>query len=339
VSGTDSRASVSEGFFSRSESGTLDTNEVLKLASKSAEAAFSLWKREFNKNYGIAENRIRLVNFLHNLEKISQINLQYSSFSVGLNKFADLSQSEFLTLYTGPITVNEAPNWLHHKLALNSSKKSKNWGWTPLIKPVADQGQCISGWAFATIGALEAFAGIKRDEVGKFRFERYSEQQLIDCSISFGNQGCKGGSMANALNYTSQFGVMREEDYPFTETTNECQYESKKVDYKNQGYHIFSGDFALEQALDQNPVAVSIAGDSDVFRFYTSGILTSSDCGSTPNHGALVIGYDQDEKNGLQYWLVKNSWGTRWGEKGYIRIARTSGEGICSINSAIVSPY
>ncbi|CAM6000940.1 unnamed protein product, partial [Sphagnum balticum] len=92
-----------------------------------------------------------------------------------------------------------------------------------------------------------------------------------------------------------------------------------------------NSDSDLQKALNEVPIAVSVQADQDVFQFYTSGILDSDDCGTNVNHAALAVGYDVIDGKG--FWIIKNSWGESWGEKGYIRIARASGSGICGINT------
>jgi cathepsin S len=206
-----------------------------------------------------------------------------------------------------------------------------DWRTKNAVNLVIDQSKCGAGWAFASIGALEAFSSILRSYLPKF-----SEQQLVDCSGSYGNQGCKGGSLLRALKYTSENGVILDSNYKYTGSEDTCKYDIDKVNGKNRGLSTANGDSVLKEAVDKTPVAVSIAADQDVFRFYVSGILDSANCGVLPNHAGLAVGYGFI--NDLGYWIVKNSWGENWGEQGYLRIARASGAGICGINTDNVYP-
>jgi len=84
------------------------------------------------------------------------------------------------------------------------------------------------------------------------------------------------------------------------------------------------------------PIAVSIQADTMVFQSYTSGVLDSTACGTSLDHAVLAAGYGTE--NGMDYWLVKNSWGTSWGDQGYIKLAAVDGEGICGVQMAPVYP-
>jgi len=91
-------------------------------------------------------------------------------------------------------------------------------------------------------------------------------------------------------------------------------------------------------AVAQQPVSIAIEADKRVFQSYTSGVLDSTACGTNLDHGVLLVGYGTDEATGLDYWKVKNSWNTVWGDEGYIKIARVEGQGICGIQMAPVYP-
>ena len=103
----------------------------------------------------------------------------------------------------------------------------------------------------------------------------------------------------------------------------------------------------MKPAVAQQPIAISIDAGSWVFQAYTGGVLDSTSCGVSTNHAVAIVGYGTDEDSGLEYWLVRNSWGSGWGVDGYIKIAITEGDGICAINhkkirvtvSLLKSPY
>ncbi|CAM6000941.1 unnamed protein product, partial [Sphagnum balticum] len=202
------------------------------------------------------------------------------------------------------------------------ANQSIDWRWhnripvgiISVVNGVQDQGKCGAGWAFAAVGALDAFAELQQRS-GRFRF---SVQQIIDCS---GNvDGCTGGHIDKALEYTSKIGIEDTLTYPYTGIQGVCKSDSQKAHFRNGGYDFANSDHDLQKALNELPVAISVQADLDVFRFYTSGILDSDDCGTDVNHGALAVGYDVIGNKG--FWIVKNSWGKSWGENGYIRIAR-----------------
>jgi len=87
----------------------------------------------------------------------------------------------------------------------------------------------------------------------------------------------------------------------------------------------------MKAALETQPLAVSIEADRLVFQFYSTGVLDDSRCGTSLDHAVLVTGWGNDAATGLDYWMVKNSWNTTWGDQGYIKLAITDGKGICGV--------
>lgn len=289
--------------------------------SSLTEELFTERKRENNKSYTEVEHERRYIIFRENLQKIKEINSVKRNFTVDLNKFAELTTDEFTSLYLG---INRQPDQYFPpppKIKPVFGNDTVDWRAENAVTPVKDQGKCGASWAFAVIGALEGFAAIQRGELLVF-----SEQQLIDCSGDYGNRGCSGGSLENALKYTSEHGIMLDRDYQYTGTEGICKSDISKVNSKNQQYLTANTDSVLRMAVLKGPVAVSVEGDQDVFRFYTSGILDAVECGTYVNHGVLVVGYDVVDEMG--YWIVKNSWGSDWGDQGYLKIARQFGAGI-----------
>jgi len=216
-----------------------------------------------------------------------------------------------------------------------------DWTTKGAVTPVKDQGQCGSCWSFSTTGALEGAFAIKYGTLVSF-----SEQQLVDCD-TLGNggrdHGCNGGLMDNAFNWISKNnGLCTETDYPYvsgvTKTAGTCQKSCKNV----VGSDVLSSpvdvepasDVAMMGALALGPVSVAIEADERDFQLYKSGVF-SGKCGTNLDHGVLAVGYGTDSNGGGDYYKVKNSWSTTWGEKGYIRLGRgagfNGGKGQCGI--------
>lgn len=153
--------------------------------------------------------------------------------------------------------------------------------------------------------------------------------------------GCNGGDMALAMKYVSYNGLESETDYPYTGRDGNCKYDATKAKTKCKGpKNITPKDpNALMNAIIENPVSIAIEADTMVFQFYGGGVLKSTSCGTDLDHGVLLIGYGTE--NMVDYWLLKNSWGSGWGEKGYFKLLRDmtkKGPGICGVQLEPVQP-
>ena len=206
-----------------------------------------------------------------------------------------------------------------------------------MVTPIKNQGQCGSCWSFSATGAIEGIYA-KTNKLTNF-----SEQQLIDCSVLYGNLGCNGGLMDNAFEYATDHYMCSEENIPYEaktdKTLNECYNCNAVVELKGCVDVPTNNQTALKIAVSRQPVSVAIEADTILFDDYEGGIISSSSCGTTLDHGVLIIGYGSE--NGEDYWLLKNSWGTSWGEKGFFRIKRDDdeeGPGICGIASTASYP-
>jgi len=204
---------------------------------------------------------------------------------------------------------------------------------------VKDQGQCGSCWAFSSTGALEGAHYKASGELLSF-----SEQQLVDCSgLFYGNLGCNGGMQARAFRYLESHKAELESVYPYTSGTTKkkssCAYSSDSktaVEVKTYKNVTANSPSQMKAALAQQPLSVSIEADKRVFQTYKSGILDSTACGTKLDHAVLAVGYGSE--GGQEYWLVKNSWNTTWGDEGYVKLAIVDGDGICGVQMGPLYP-
>jgi len=224
---------------------------------------------------------------------------------------------------------------------------SVDWSADGAVTAVKNQGQCGSCWAFSTTGAVEGAWKLAGNPLISL-----SEQQIMDCSSAFGNQGCNGGLMDNAFQWIiNNSGVTSDAADPYVSgsgvdpihTCAKFPVAAKIRSYKDV---TVNSEAALMAAIALGPVSIAIEADQFCFQAYSSGVLTyaSCNCGSQLDHGVLAVGYGTDAKTGLDYWKVKNSWGTSWGEAGYIRLQRGVGTsqpksgGMCGLLTAASYP-
>jgi C1A family cysteine protease len=295
---------------------------------------FSLFEKKYNKDYQtIIELEERFQIFRENLRAIIIHNLDSErNFSMGINQFTDLTSDEFRDKYITGLAFKEQVGSYGCKVFSSNAEAapvSIDWRTKGAVTSVKDQGQCGSCWTFSSTGAIEgAWA------VSKGKLVDLSEQQLVDCATGFayGSHGCSGGQMEGAFKYVIEHGQCALSAYPYTAKDGTCN-SCTPVVYISSCFDVKPNDqISLKGAVAQQPVAIAIEADTRYFQSYSSGVLTSTSCGTNLDHGVLIAGYG--EENGQKYWLVKNSWGTTWGENGYVKIARsesTNDAGICGI--------
>jgi hypothetical protein len=289
---------------------------------------YNQWKVNYNISVSTAEDDYRYSVWTKNYAFYNASNAQGKSYTLGINGFTHLTQEEFAATYLGYKAPKTNTKRNTTSLPLKNLKTSVDW--TSKLNAIKNQQQCGSCWAFSAVGSVEAIWSIQNGVL-----KSLSEQQLVDCSDSYGNEGCNGGSMDAGFQYIiDSKGIALESEYPYTAADGTCQTGLSQNDAISSFTDVTANSAdALKAAIAQQPVSIAIEADQNVFQGYTSGILNDASCGTNLDHGVVAVGYD--DTGSTPYYIVRNSWGTAWGEAGYVRIfINGDGDGICGIQMA-----
>eukprot|EP00271_Cylindrocystis_brebissonii_P014717 TRINITY_DN36195_c0_g1_i1.p1 TRINITY_DN36195_c0_g1~~TRINITY_DN36195_c0_g1_i1.p1 ORF type:complete len:357 (-),score=83.92 TRINITY_DN36195_c0_g1_i1:1083-2153(-) len=290
---------------------------------------FSNYVSSFGKQYSTRlELFERFENYKASKKTVEESNSLSKSYTLEVNEFADWSWEEFKGKMLGA-SQNCSATKGNHVPSNRALPLKKDWREDGIVSAVKSQGSCGSCWTFSTTGALEA---AHAQATGKMVL--LSEQQLVDCAGGFNNFGCMGGLPSQAYEYIHYNGGIDTEDaYPYAGVDQKCQFKPKGVGATVKDVvNITEGD--EEQLKDAvafvRPVSIAYEVASD-FRLYAGGVYSSDLCRSgsdTVNHAVVAVGYNM-EGPGLPYYIVKNSWGTTWGEEGYFNIEM--GKNMCGL--------
>nr|AFK34042.1 unknown [Lotus japonicus] len=311
--------------------------QVLQVIGQTRHAAsFARFASKYGKRYdSVEEIQHRFRIFSENLELIKSTNKKRLSYKLGLNHFADLSWDEFRTQKLGAAQNCSATLIGNHKLTDAVLSAEKDWRKESIVSEVKDQAHCGSCWTFSTTGALEAaYAQAHGKNIS------LSEQQLVDCAGAFNNFGCNGGLPSQAFEYIKyNGGIALEKEYPYT-----AKDEASKFTAENVAVRVLDSVNITLGAEDELKHAVAFARPVSVafqvvdgFRLYKEGVYTSDTCGNTPmdvNHAVLAVGYGVE--NNVPYWIIKNSWGSTWGDHGYFKMEL--GKNMCGVATCASYP-
>jgi C1A family cysteine protease len=311
----------------------VNTGSTNFLRADPVAAAWKEWKKNNSRLYGSAEESKRLRVFRDNFNLIQAHNAKANeTYTLGINQFSDLTNKEFAALYTGAVVPKgyNASNASNLFVPNNTLKANDavDWRGQGRVRAIKNQGSCGSCWAFAAVSALEGLAKVKTGSLPDL-----AEQELVDCTRNLGNYGCSGGWSQNAFSYAASHGIGAQGSYPYTAKDGSCKQVAAAFKTKAYANIAPKNVNALKQAIAQNgPVVVYIEADKSSFQSYKSGVYNAADCfaGGQINHAVTAVGYTANA------WIVRNSWGTGWGDQGYILIsqdAAAGGNGICGILS------
>jgi len=285
------------------------------------ESAFESWMIVNEKQYeSDAEYLHRLAIYSVNVQKLQQLNDNSNGGALfTINDFADLTASEFASKYLGSVP-SSTPEYERDVLVLPGVAAPDTYSWNSKGKltAVKDQKQCGSCWAFSVTENIESVWMIAKD-LSPADMKPLAPQQIVDCDKRDG--GCNGGDTPSAYDYVISAGGMDTEDsYPYKAVNEACHFKQADVFAKISSFK-YATKTKNEEEMKEATATVaplSICVDAQPWQFYSSGVMTRSQCGTSLDHCVQIEGYDTSSST--PYWNVRNSWGPRWGEKGYIRL-------------------
>ncbi|MBA0862434.1 hypothetical protein Goshw_008488 [Gossypium schwendimanii] len=265
---------------------------------------YERWRSQHTVSRDLEEKQKRFNVFKENLKHIHKVNQMDKPYKLKLNKYADMTNHEFMSTRSSKVShyrmlhgPRQMTDFRHDKT--DNLPPSIDWRTKGAVTGIKDQGKC----------------------------------ELVDCDKE--NQGCEGGLMEQAFQFIKQSdGITTENYYPYRAKDESC--DSSKLNGPVviiDGYEMVpeKDEKALMKAVANQPVSIAIDAGGTDFQFYSEGVFIG-DCGTELNHGVAVVGYGAT-LDGTKYWMVKNSWGEDWGEKGYIRMKRDvdAEEGLCGL--------
>ncbi|TMW91599.1 hypothetical protein EJD97_014122 [Solanum chilense] len=297
------------------------------------------WIAHHDKIYNdLKEKEMRFKIFKENVERIETFNAgEDKGYKLGVNKFADLTNEEFRVLHTGykssshPKIMSSSKPKTHFRYGnMTDVPPIMDWRRKGAVTPIKDQMECGCCWAFSAVAAME---GLHQLKTGKLI--PLSEQELVDCDVEGEDLGCTGGLLDTAFQFIiKNKGLTTEANYPYQAADGVCNKKKSALSVaKITGYEDVpaNNEKALLQAVANQPVSVAIDGSSFDFQFYSSGVFSGS-CSTWLNHAVTAVGYGA-ASDGTKYWIIKNSWGSKWGENGYAHMKRDIDDkkGLCGL--------
>jgi cathepsin F len=310
------------------------------LSDEEVKDLFTMFTRKYEVMLGSEEEfQTRFAIFKDNVEKARVYNQLTNSNTYGVTKFSHLTEDEFANRYLSKKIMSRAD--IPYTKSVDNYPVRANlptafdWREKGAVTPPKNQGACGSCWAFSTTGNVEGQHFLKTGNLVSL-----SEQQLVDCDKNCDKQGdcdagCNGGLMWNAFQYIiDNKGISSEQAYPYEARDNKCRFQPQTVVANISSWEMLpQNETELAQWLvDHGPVSIGI--NAAWMQMYVGGISDPLICDPKHlNHGVLLVGFGWGKSllgKEEPYWIIKNSWGSGWGEKGFMRIVRNKGK--CGLN-------
>jgi len=298
---------------------TESTSESRMLTVSPVDAAWNTWKQTHGKLYGTTSDEIyRKAVFAENYKAVTEHNAdKTSTFTMALNKFADLDIKEFSAIYKGLKRRTKAEHNFEGKTVTYLSEKNiartKDWRGSVGVGPVKDQGQCGSCWAFGATGTIEFINAVKNGE-----YVALSEQELVSCVTA--DYGCNGGLQSDAFKWVEKHQLNTQANYPYRAKSGSCNKNLERgVEIKKFTSIKKNNAKQMKAAINKQAVTVSIGANCNAFQLYSSGVFEDpkNKCGNGEydlDHAVILVGYTKNA------WIMRNSWAASWGDKGYMYV-------------------
>merc|ERR1712226_1271678 len=339
---------------------SIGTISILGACVLATDYQWLAWKQQHKKACSASyENLKRYSNFVKNREYVKKHNDEAASglhtFTLGLNKFADLTVQEFEAQYTAPVVGSQfqCPEQYSSDYTSDTIPESIDWRYADqnqlnlvAVTAVKDQGSCGSCWTFGAAATMEGSMCIQ----GSYDCSSWSdlsEQNMVDCASynstflgSYNDNGCSGGEQSNAIRGAwLAGGISSEETYPYvsgsTGSKQTCTQPAIAATVTDNvcgttSYNGANSPLLARAVMAKGPVTIGIDAGGLAFSLYSGGVYSSTSCsGRRINHAVTTVGFGVDTTSEMPFWTIKNSWGTGWGLDGYILVER--GVDVCGV--------
>ncbi|XP_045490796.1 ervatamin-B-like [Colias croceus] len=288
---------------------------------------FEQFIEKYEKIYTLEEYYYRINVFKDTLKKLNEWNTEDPG-TYGLQEFSDLTFEEISDKYFGfNGNISNVETVQFKSQMFYKAPEDVDWRKHGVVSPVKQQSRCGSCYAFSAIAHIESRYAMKYHTKPLI----LSEQQALDCDDE--DDGCNGGCPHNVFS-SLQEGVMLARDYPYVQRQGFCKTNNRKTVLKVNRFTVFKDldeEDLKEAVASYGPLSIAMLFTHRMAHIKDGRVYRPVDCGNAPNnHAVLLVGYGQENDD---YWIIKNSWGTMWGDKGYMRLLR--GFGVCNIGSYV----